>query len=77
MCMCTATHFFIICTATYCYVLQLEMHVHLICVIKFYLLTYLLIAGSQQKLSNNVQSTTHTRLTALFQDYPGEPVPER
>jgi len=29
-------------TATYCYVLQLEMHVRLICAIKFYLLTYLL-----------------------------------
>ena len=30
------------CTAAYRYVLQLDMHVRLICVIKFYLLTYLL-----------------------------------
>jgi len=29
-------------TATYCNVLQLEMHVRLICAVKFYLLTYLL-----------------------------------
>jgi len=31
-----------LCTATHCYVLQLEMRVRLICVTKFYLLTYLL-----------------------------------
>jgi len=44
MCMCTATYFnFIFCTASYCYVLQLEMQVRLIRAIKFYLLTYLLI----------------------------------
>jgi len=30
----------ILCTATYRYLLQLEMHVRLICIIKFYLLTY-------------------------------------
>jgi len=35
----------IIITASYCYFLQLEMHVRLICAIKFYLyiLTYLII----------------------------------
>ena len=44
MCMCIDTFFvFIFCTATDCYVLQLEMRVRLICAIKFYLLTYLLI----------------------------------
>ena len=32
---------FILCTASYRYLLQLEMHVSLICIIKFYLLTYL------------------------------------
>jgi len=25
----------------------------------------------------NTHTHTHTRLTALFRDYPGEPVPER
>ena len=40
--MCTATYFDFFCTGTiYCCVLQLEMHVRLICAIKFYLLTYL------------------------------------
>ena len=34
--------FFILCTATYRYLLQLQMHVYLICVIKFSLLIYLL-----------------------------------
>jgi len=44
-CMCTAAYFdFIVFTATYCYVLQLETHVRLICAIKFYLLTYSLRA---------------------------------
>ena len=28
-------------------------------------------------LESTVMRHTHTRLTALFQDYPGEPVPER
>jgi len=42
ICMCIDTFFvFIFCTATDCYVLQLEMRVRLICAIKFYLLTYL------------------------------------
>ena len=41
--LCTAINFdFTFSTATYCYILQLEMHVRLICVIKFYLHTYLL-----------------------------------
>ena len=31
----------VLCTATYCYLLQLEIHVHLMCAIKFYLLTVL------------------------------------
>ena len=40
MCMCIATCFdLIVCTAAYCYVQQLEMHVRLICAVKFYLLT--------------------------------------
>jgi len=40
---CTAINFdFISYTATYCYILQLEINVRLICVIKFYLLTYFL-----------------------------------
>ena len=44
ICICTATYFdFIFCTGTtYGYVLRLEMHVRLICAIKFYLLFYLL-----------------------------------
>jgi len=38
MCTCTTTYFdFIYCTATYWYVLRPEIHVRLICVIKFYL----------------------------------------
>jgi len=27
--------------------------------------------------NTHTQTHTHTRLTALFRDYPGEPVPER
>jgi len=47
MCICARVLLLILvlffCTATYCYVLQLEMHARLICAIKFYLLnTYLL-----------------------------------
>jgi len=40
-------------------------------------------AGSSDKVQRNLwldfetKTHTHTRLTALFQDYPGEPVPER
>jgi len=38
MCTCTATYFdFILCADTYRYLVQLEKHVSLICVIKFYL----------------------------------------
>jgi len=40
---CTATYFDFI--FLYCYVLQPEMHVRLICAIKFYLLTYLRFLG--------------------------------
>jgi len=41
MCMCTATYFDLIFSiACYFYALQLQMHVCLICAIKFYLLTY-------------------------------------
>ena len=43
--LCTSTYFdFILCTVAYRYLLQLEVHLRLICVIKFtyYPLTYLL-----------------------------------
>ena len=35
------------------------------------------LSHHQQHLHWRQLSNTHTRLTALFQDYPGEPVPER
>ena len=39
--LCTAVNFdFIVCVATYCYALPLDMRVRLMCVIKFCLLTY-------------------------------------
>jgi len=46
------------CTATYCYVLQFEMHVRLICAVKFYLLTYLLTYSERiQQLANRATET--------------------
>jgi len=37
--------------------------------------------GSKRGMANDAKADppphTHTRLTALFWDYPGEPVPER
>ena len=55
MCKCAATFFyFILCTATYRYHIQQEMHVCLICIIELYLLTYLafsaltLLVGQQE-----------------------------
>ena len=57
------------CTATYCHILQLEMHVHLICAIKFYLLTYLIIYLCCNTPPCNTH--THTRLTALCPGLPG------
>ena len=36
--------------------------------------------GSKRGMANDAKAApphTHTRLTALFWDYPGEPVPER
>jgi len=43
---------------------------------------YLTIAVNEQdpysgQSHSHTHTHTHTRLTALFQDYPGEPVPER
>ena len=35
------------------------------------------LSHHQQHLHCRQLSNTHTRLTALFQDYPGQPVPER
>jgi len=35
------------------------------------------MTGILAQLLTNYTTYTHTRLTALFRDYPGEPVPER
>ena len=69
--MCIATCFdLIFCTAAYCYVQQLEMHVRWICAVKFYLLTMAMVdvddscqfsADSQPKSTGLVWGLAATR----------------
>ena len=62
----------------------MSIQLHIFCFIMYFVFyygfkTYKIKARIfwKSKDSGNARTHTHTRLTALFRDYPGEPVPEK